>query len=206
MGRGRFITLEGGEGAGKSTLLGAIASTLMAQGRDVVSTREPGGAWGAEAIRTLIVQGEPGRWSAAEEALLLTAARLNHLTHTIGPALARGAWVLSDRYLDSTRAYQGAGGGLDPAKLDLLDAFIDAPVPDLTLILDVDCAIGLARSRGNVGGEDRFEQKDLAFHERVRTEFRAIAAREPHRCVLIDAALSAQAILAQALAAIETRL
>jgi len=203
---GRFITLEGGEGVGKSTLAKSLAETLRSRGRNVVVTREPGGAPGADAIRALLVSGDEGRWSAVEEALLFAAARLNHLTHTIRPALTRGAWVICDRYFDSTRAYQVSGGGLDVSVLDELNALIGANMPDLTLVLDIDPVLGLARSRGAHLGEDRFEKKDEAFHARVRREFLAIATREPARCAVIDASQSAEEVRVAALTAIETRL
>ena len=205
MAQGRFITLEGGEGTGKSTLAIGLAQALSGRAKIVV-TREPGGAPGADAIRALLVSGDANRWSATEEALLFAAARLNHLTHTIRPALERGEWVVCDRYYDSTRAYQVAAGGLKTETLDTLNAIIAAPVPDLTLVLDIDPDAGLARSRGEHIGEDRFERKDTAFHQRVRAEFRAIAARELKRCVLIDAAQSKEQVLAASLAAIEARL
>lgn len=205
MTRGRFITLEGGEGTGKSTLGRGLADALRAKGHDVVMTREPGGAPGADAIRKLLVEGDAGRWSAMEEALLFAAARLNHLTHTIGPALARGAWVVCDRYYDSTRAYQVAAGGLDSRALDALNALIEAPAPNVTLMLDFDPASGLKRSQGRHVGEDRFEKKQADFHARVRAEFLAIAKREPQRCVVIDASDPADVVLKHALAAIEAR-
>lgn len=204
--RGKFITLEGGEGAGKSTLARGLADVLRARGREVVVTREPGGAPGADAIRTLLVSGDANRWSAMEEALLFAAARLNHLNLTIRPALARGAWVLCDRYYDSTCAYQVAAGGLAPSALDTLNALIEAPAPDLTLILDVAPSAGLARSQGRHAGEDRFERKAADFHARVGAEFRAIADREPARCVVVDASEPAERVLAAALAAVEARL
>ncbi len=203
---GRFITLEGGEGVGKSTLARGLAATLRARGFEVLATREPGGAPGADAIRALLVQGEPGRWDALEETLLFAAARLNHLRETIRPALARGAWVICDRYTDSTRAYQVAAGGLDAAKLDALNAILRAERPDLTLVLDLDVGEGLARSRGGSAGEDRFERKGADFHARVRAEFLAIAAREPGRCKIVNAAQAPEAVLAQALAFVETLL
>jgi dTMP kinase len=203
---GRFITLEGGEGTGKSTLARGLADALRARGREVVLTREPGGAPGADAIRALLVQGATSRWSATEEALLFAAARLNHLNHTVRPAVARGAWIVCDRYYDSTRAYQVAAGGLAPHVLDTLNALIEAPEPDLTLVLDVEPGAGLSRSKGADAGEDRFERKDVDFHERVRKEFLAIAAREPKRCAVIDTSQSAEAVLAQALQIIEARL
>lgn len=203
---GRFITLEGGEGAGKSTLARGLAEALRASGREVVVTREPGGAPGADAIRALLVQGDTSRWDAMEEALLFAAARRNHLTHTIRPALSRDAWVICDRYYDSTRAYQVAAGGLDPAALDALSALIEAPAPDLTFVLDFAPEAGLARSRGAHVGEDRFEKKDGAFHARVRAEFLAIAQREPQRCVVLDASQSAEAVKVQALQFLQERL
>jgi dTMP kinase len=205
MGHGRFITLEGGEGAGKSTLARGLADALRARGHAVLVTREPGGAPGADAIRALLVSGEAARWTAMEEALLFAAARLNHLNHAVKPALARGDWVVCDRYYDSTRAYQVAAGGLAPSVLDALNALICAPAPDLTLICDIDPTIGLTRSRGMHAGEDRFERKDAAFHQRVREEFLAIAEREPSRCVVIDASKPQAEVLAAALAAIEAR-
>jgi|CXWL01.1.fsa_nt_gi dTMP kinase len=205
MRQGRFITLEGGEGAGKSTLARGLAGVLGARGRDIVLTREPGGAPGADAIRVLLVQGEAGRWSAHEEALLFAAARLNHLVHTIRPALARGAWVICDRYFDSTRAYQVGGSGLDPRVLDQLNAQIGADLPDLTLILDTEPDTGLARSRGGDAGEDRFESKGVDYHRRVREEFLKIAAREPERCKILDARSPAASVLNAALQAIEAK-
>lgn len=206
MKRGRFITLEGGEGTGKSTLARGLVEVLRAQGRDVVLTREPGGAPGADAIRALLVQGDASRWSALEEALLFAAARLNHLNHTIRPALARGAWVICDRYVDSTRAYQVGAGGLDGGVLDQLNALIGADAPDLTFVLDLSPDTGLARSRGAEAGEDRFEKKGAEFHQRVRAEFLATAAREAVRCVVIDASARAEEVLARAVAALEARL
>jgi dTMP kinase len=206
MAQGRFITLEGGEGTGKSTLARGLGEALRAQGRELVLTREPGGAPGADAIRKLLVEGDVARWSAMEEALLFAAARLNHLTHTIRPALTRRAWVVCDRYYDSTRAYQVAAGGLDGEVLHALNTLIGAERPDLTLVLDLDPAAGLKRSRGRHAGEDRFEKKDAEFHARVRAEFLAIAQREPKRCVLIDAGQPAEAVLHEALSAVAARL
>jgi dTMP kinase len=179
---------------------------LRARGRDVVLTREPGGAPGADAIRGLLVQGEATRWSALEEALLFAAARLNHLTQTIRPALAHGAWVISDRYYDSTRAYQVGAGGLDSAILDQLSDMIGANAPDLTFVLDLPPEAGLKRSRGAHVGEDRFEKKGAEFHARVRMEFLAIAAREPARCAVIDGSQLPERVLRDALALIEARL
>lgn len=205
MAKGRFITLEGGEGAGKSTLARGLADVL-GSAYEVVLTREPGGAPGADAIRELLVSGDANRWSAMEEALLFASARLNHLTHTIRPALARGAWVICDRFYDSTRAYQVAAGGLAPEALDQINTLIGAPAPDLTLVLDLDPSSGLGRSQGKHIGEDRFEKKGADFHARVRAEFLAIAAREPKRCVVLDASRSADDVRSAALLAIEERL
>jgi dTMP kinase len=199
----RFITLEGGEGTGKSTLARGLDAYLRARGREVVLTREPGGAPGADAIRALLVSGDVARWTAHEEALLFAAARLNHLNHTIRPALERGAWVVCDRYLDSTRAYQYGGSNIDPSILDELNGQIRADYPDLTLVLDLDPVRGIGRSRGTHVGEDRFEKKDTDFHSRVRAEFLDIAAREPERCKVIDASQTAEAVLADALHHIE---
>lgn len=206
MGRGRFITLEGGEGAGKSTMAKRLAECLQQTGTDVVQTREPGGAPGADAIRSLLVQGDAARWAPLEEALLFTAARANHLRETIRPALARGAWVICDRYTDSTRAYQAAGGGVAADVLDRLNDIITADTPDLTLILDLPVEAGLARSRGAERGEDRFEAMNPAFHERVRAAFLAIAEREPKRCAVIDVTQAREVVLGRALALIGERL
>lgn len=205
MAQGQFITLEGGEGVGKSTLARGLQAALSARA-EIVLTREPGGAPGADAIRALLVQGDSNRWSPMEEALLLAAARLNHLTQTIKPALARGAWVICDRYYDSTRAYQVAAGGLNAATLDALNTMIQAPAPNLTLVLDLDPAAGVGRSRGASVGEDRFEKKGVGFHARVRAEFLAVAQREPKRCAVLDASQPADAVLAKALHEIEARL
>lgn len=200
---GLFVTLEGGEGAGKSTLATALAATLRARGREVVQTREPGGSPGADEIRALLLRGDPERWSAVEEALLYFAARSNHLNHVIRPALARGAVVVCDRYYDSTRAYQIAAGGLDPHVLDVLIELIEAPSPDLTLVLDLDPSLGLRRGQGARAGEDRFERKGGAYHARVRAAFLEIARAEPQRCTVIDAGLGADDVLKAALAAVQ---
>ena len=189
MARGFFITFEGGEGAGKSTQLNRLADRLEAAGRDVVRTREPGGSPGAEAIRALLVTGEADRWSPITETLLMYAARRDHIEQVIAPALARGAVVLCDRFADSTRAYQGAGGGAPASLISALEAEVLGDLrPDLTLILDLPTASGLARAAGRGGMEARFESKGLAFHERLRAGFLAIARAEPDRCRIIDAA------------------
>jgi dTMP kinase len=185
---GKFITFEGGEGAGKSTQAARLATTLRAEGIEVVETREPGGTPGAEAIRALIVEGDPDRWSALTELLLVNAARADHVARLIRPALAAGKWVVCDRYIDSTLAYQGAGKGL--ARDALLDQHRLATGnlwPDLTLVLDLPAAVGEARAAGR-GKLDRFEQTGGGFHDRIAAAFRAFAADDPARVRLIDAA------------------
>jgi dTMP kinase len=204
--RGRFITFEGGEGAGKSTQLRRLAERLAARGLDVVPTREPGGSPGAEAIRALVLNGAADRWSPLTETLLMYAARRDHIERVIAPALARGAWVVCDRFADSTRAYQGAAGGTDPALIAALEAgVLDEARPDLTLILDLPPQAGLARAAAR-GGEMRFEAKGLAFHERLREGFLAIARDEPERCALIDATGSLVEVEAAVWATVAARL
>ena len=186
---GRFITLEGGEGAGKSTQIKRLAASLEGKGIGVVTTREPGGSPGAEEIRALLVQGAPGRWDALTETLLIYAARADHVKRTIGPALVAGQWVISDRFTDSTFAYQGAGRGLAREVIRRIDSVVmDDFRPDLTLILDLDVDIGLKRAGARGGAEQRFENFDKEFHQKLRQSFLDIAARNPERCVVIDAA------------------
>ena len=195
--RGFFITFEGGEGGGKSTQIRRLADRLAATGREVVTTREPGGSPGAEAIRSLLVTGEVERWSPITETLLINAARRDHIERVIAPALARGAMVLCDRFADSTRAYQGAGGGAPETLITALEASVLGGLkPDLTLILDLPADMGLARASGRGGGEARFEAKPLDFHTRLRAAFLAIAEAEPDRCVLIDASRDEPAVAA----------
>jgi dTMP kinase len=185
--RGRFITLEGGEGAGKSTQIRRLAAALERAGIAVLVTREPGGAPAAEDVRRLLVEGEPGRWQPVSEALLHYAARAEHVARTIRPALAAGTWVLCDRFADSTMAYQGYGHRLGRAPiLALQRVVLGAFRPDLTLVLDLPVAAGLARAMGR-GGADRYERMGRTFHERVRRGFRDIARREPRRCVVVPA-------------------
>jgi dTMP kinase len=184
---GKFISFEGGEGVGKSTQIRRLADRLSPLG-EVVLTREPGGSPGAEALRDLLVQGEADRWSPTAETLLLYAARADHLERRIRPALARGAFVLSDRFADSTRAYQGAGGGASPEMIGMLEAMVVGETrPDLTLVFDLPVEVGLARAMARGGAEQRFERKGEAFHQRLREGFLAIAAAEPERCRVIDA-------------------
>ncbi len=188
MTRGRFITFEGGEGTGKSTQVGRLVERLSTHGVEVVRTREPGGSPGAEAIRDLVVSGAADRWSARTELLLMYASRSDHLERTIRPALAAGRWVVCDRFADSSRAYQGAGGGAAKALIETLDReIVGDDQPDLTLVFDLPVEIGLERALGRGVAETRFESKGLAFHHRLRDGFAAIAARDPERCRLIDA-------------------
>lgn len=190
MSSGKFITFEGGEGTGKSTHVAGIAERLRDMGRSVLETREPGGTPEAEAIRALLVSGEAERWSGEAETLLNYAARDHHLNLVVRPALEAGTWVVCDRYMDSTRAYQGAAGGVETALIEFLEHEIVGPsVPDLTLVLDLDPETGLARAaERNATGEDRFEAKGLAFHRTLRAAFLQIASDNKERCVVIDAA------------------
>lgn len=192
MARGFFITLEGGEGSGKSTQGKRLRDTLENAGHAVVLTREPGGSPGAEAVRSLLVTGEPDRWDGLTEALLLFAARRDHVERTIRPALNHGAIVISDRFADSTMAYQGYGHGLGRRKIEALYSLaLNDFRPDLTLIMDMPVEEGLKRavSRGASTGssEQRYEDMDVAFHHRLREGFLDIAKREPDRCNLVDA-------------------
>ena len=187
-GGGRFITLEGGEGAGKSTQLQRLKGWLEARGRKVVGTREPGGSPGAEMIRKLLVEGPTERWDGTTEALLHFAARHEHLRSTVWPALEHGEWVLSDRFADSTVAYQGYGHGLDGAVFEqLYQIAVGDFRPDLTLILDLPIEQGLARAGRRRGTETRYESLPREFHARVRQGFLDIAVLHPERCVVIDA-------------------
>jgi dTMP kinase len=207
MSRGFFITFEGGEGAGKSTQLRRLADRLRALGREPVLTREPGGSPGAEAIRDIVLNGPPERWSAVTEALLMNAARRDHVERVIRPALAAGKVVICDRFADSTRAYQGAGGEVDPRLIETLEAFVLEDLrPDLTLILDLPVEEGLSRALSRGGGEDRFEAKGAAFHERLRQAFLQIAAAEPDRCVVLSADQTPYAVEAEIFAAVSARL
>ncbi|MEL6980335.1 MAG: dTMP kinase [Pseudomonadota bacterium] len=204
---GLFVTFEGADGAGKSTQLRLAAERLRAAGADVATTREPGGSAGGEEIRALLVSGAPGRWSAETELLLFTAARRDHLETVIEPALARGAVVLCDRYVDSTRAYQAAGRGAPRELVETLHRAVIGRDPDVTLVFDLDPAIAAARRAGaerpEIAGaaaaatkqrEARFERFGPAFQEALRAAFLAIAAAEPARCRVIDAAAGAAAV------------
>jgi dTMP kinase len=187
--RGRFISLEGGEGAGKSTQARRLEGELRKRGLRVLLTREPGGSEGAEAVRALLMHGEQGRWGARAEALLFAAARADHVEKLIEPALASGAWVICDRFVDSTRAYQGASGIAD-ADIRALHAFAtDGLLPDRTILLALPPAHGVERATRRDGADaDRFISRDVGFHERVGAAFDEIAAREPARVRRIVAA------------------
>lgn len=185
---GKFITLEGGEGGGKSTQAKRLASFLESQGKRVLLTREPGGSPGAEDIRQLLVSGDTGRWDAMTEALLHTAARHDHLERTVRPALANGQWVVCDRYVDSTVAYQGYGHGLAPETILSLHRQANMGfMPDLTLILDLPVEEGLSRAGRRGSGEDRYERMQAEFHEKLRRGFLAISDKDPDRCRVVDA-------------------
>ena len=199
MGPGKFITFEGGEGAGKSTQIKHLAAHLESQGIPVLTTREPGGSEGAEAIRELLVTGEPDRWDASSEALLNFAARRNHVETVIKPALEKGIWVLSDRFADSTTVYQGLAGGLGEDNIKkLYDLTLGTFAPDLPPILDLPAELGLKRSNRrhqiSASNEDRYERKDKAFHQDLRAGFRKVARDNPERCVLVDATGSEEKI------------
>ena len=195
--QGKFISLEGGEGAGKTTQIKMLADTLKAAGFDPVITREPGGAPGAEMIRSLLVEGDIDRWQPMTEALLHFAARLEHVRETIAPALEEGQWVVSDRFSDSTIAYQGYGHDLGQETMARLhELVLGGFQTDLTLILDIPVEAGLARAgkreagkieAGESAGEDRYERMDLDFHQRLRDGFLGIARRNSERCLIVDA-------------------
>ena len=205
--RGRFITIEGGEGAGKTTQVGLLVAALERARIRVRATREPGGSPGGEAIRGLLLDGDGDRWNAVGEALLLVAARSDHVARLIAPSIAQGIWVVSDRFADSTLAYQGYGRGLALEDLTTLHRFaLGSFTPDLTVILDLPAEVGLARvaARARVG--DRFERLDRAFHERLRQGFRQIAAGSGGRCVLIDGSNDPQTVHRAVLDAVEGRL
>jgi dTMP kinase len=199
MTRGRFITVEGIEGAGKSTLLQGLADALRARGVVVCATREPGGTPLAEDIRNLVLARRAEGMPPAAELLLMFAARASHVTQRIEPALARGEWVLCDRFTDASRAYQGGGRGMDGADIDAL-ARVAHPglAPDLTLLLDISPESGLLRVRQRGAGGDRFEDEALAFFTRVRAKYLALAEAEPQRFRVLDATLSPAALLQQA--------
>lgn len=191
---GAFITIEGIDGAGKSTQAKRLAEALETAGKDVVVTREPGGSTGAEDIRRLLVEGDPGRWSPETEMLLFTAARRDHLERLIRPALERGQVVISDRFADSTRVYQGAVRADLRAQVDALHDLMIGIEPDLTLVIDMDPETALRRGLDRQSGEDRFEEMGLGFQQALREGFLDLAAGNPDRCHLIDGNRSSEAV------------
>lgn len=204
---GRFISLEGGEGAGKTTLIRKLQAHLENQGLEVVVTREPGGTPGAEDLRDILLTGATDRWSPVTEALLMYAARVDHVERLIQPALARGAWVLSDRFSDSTVAYQGAAGGVDIDRIRQLHSVaLEDFYPDLTFILDLDPLVGLRRTVERGEDPTRFEMHETDFHTRLRNAFLNIAVNEPKRCVVLDAALPPEKVYQAALAIMSEKL
>lgn len=208
MSRGKFITIEGGEGAGKSTQATLLRDALSRHGLDVVQTREPGGAPGAERIRRLLVVDDGLEWDPLCEALLHFAARRDHLRYTITPALERGHWVVCDRFTDSTMAYQGYGQGLGRSVIeDLARLVVGERKPNLTVVLDIPAEIGLERAvQRKSSNRSRYETMDLAFHRRLREGYLEIARLEPERCVVIDARAEVEAVYEAIMAALAERL
>jgi dTMP kinase len=204
---GRFVTFEGGEGSGKSTQAQRLADRLRLLGHEVVLTREPGGSPGAEAIRHVLLAGIAKPLGSEAEAFMFAAARDDHMQAVIRPALERGAWVVCDRFIDSTRVYQGALGNVDPRLIRALERLVvgDA-MPALTLILDVPYEVGLARTRERGAGSDRFETEDAEFHRLLRAAYRELAKQEPERCVLLDATQSADALAVRVWMVVSERL
>jgi dTMP kinase len=203
--RGLFITFEGGEGAGKSTQIARLAEWLRARGREVVVTREPGGSPGAEAVRHVLLSGAAEPFGAKMEALLFAAARADHVEQVIRPAVERGAIVLSDRFVDSSRVYQGVTGDLDPRFMAALERVtVNGVMPDLTLILDLDPVEGLRRAdqRRGEAAADRYEKETVEIHRRRREAFLDIAREEPGRCAVIDASADEATIAAEIAAAV----
>ena len=196
MERGRFINFEGGEGTGKSTQARRLAQALRERGITVVETREPGGSPAAELIRKIILSGAAEPLGPVAEMMLFFSARDDHLTTLIRPALERGDWVICDRFIDSTRAYQERAGKVKSELVRSLERTVIGDTwPDVTFILDIDPETGLERARGETGqGSDRFEDADISYHKKIRTAFRAIARSEPGRCVLINARKSPDAV------------
>ncbi len=207
--RGRFITLEGGEGAGKSTQAERLAARLRTHAIGVTLTREPGGSPGADIMRHVLLSGAAKPLGPMAETLLFAAARDDHVRNLIAPALAAGRWVVCDRFIDSTRVYQGILGRVDPKLISGLERLVVAEaMPDLTLILDLPANIGLARAAKRRGGAkpDRFETETLEFHTKLRQAFRAVAASDKERCVLIDATRPVERVADDIWAVVNARL
>lgn len=202
---GRFLSLEGGEGAGKSTQVRALVAALAGHGIHAIATREPGGSEGAEAIRALLMQGEATRWSARSEALLFAAARADHVEKVIRPAIERGQWVICDRYVDSTRAYQGAAGGVDDAEILALHAFgCRGLLPDRTFLLAVPTETGADRAAMRDGAAaDRFARRDAGFHRAVSAAFDRFATQEPDRFRRVDATPPAAMVTSAIMASLD---
>jgi dTMP kinase len=198
---GRFITFEGGEGTGKSTHAALLAARLRQFGIGVVLTREPGGSPGAEIMRYILLSGAARSFGPNAEALLFAAARDDHLTTLIRPALEQDKWVVCDRFADSTRVYQGIAGDVDPTAIRAMERIVVGDTkPNLTFVLDVPAKEGMRRAekrRGSSGNADRFEGEALSFHERLRDGFLTLAANEPERCELIDATMDKDDVAAQ---------
>ncbi len=205
MTQGIFITFEGIDGSGKSTQARLLAERLQFSGRKVVLTREPGGSEGAEEIRQLLLTGDPNRWSAETELLLFNAARRDHLEKTIRPALAEGAVVISDRFADSTRVYQGATRGDLRGAVEQLHSIMIGQEPDLTFIIDMDPQIALERGLARSSGEDRFEDFGLGFQETLRHGFLTLAQAHPSRCLVVDGNRAVEAVAAEVAAQFEAR-
>jgi dTMP kinase len=206
--QGLFVTFEGGEGAGKSTQIRLLADALRARGLTVLMTREPGGSKGAEAVRHVLLSGAAEPYGIRMEAILFAAARSDHVEQVIRPALATGSIVLCDRFMDSSRVYQGVTGNLEQPFIEALERVaINGVVPDCTIIFDLPASVGLERARKRAGGPgeqpDRFEKEELETHEKRREAFLDIAAREPLRCRVIDATRTQEAIAAEVLAIVE---
>ena len=210
MNAARFITLEGGDGVGKSTQVARLVARLRADGHEAIATREPGGSPKAEAIRTLLLSGAAAAFGPSAEAILFAAARLDHVRTLIRPALDRHAFVVCDRFLDSTRAYQGAAAQVDPALITALERVaVGVTRPNLTVILDLPEDVGLARARARrtgAAGADRFESLDMAFHGRLRRAFLATAAAEPDRCVVVEASEPVDTVADAIWSAVNSRL
>lgn len=205
--RGRFIAIEGVDGAGKGVQSRRLRDELQGSGVDVLLTREPGGSAGAEEIRNLLVHGAADRWDAMTELLLIYAARRDHLTKTIWPALDEGRWVISDRFADSSRAFQGIAGGLGLDAIDAVHAQVAGDfAPDLTIVLDLDPEQSLARTVARGGQEDRFEKKGLAYQQMVRAAFAQLARRSPRTHVLVDAGRTVDEVAHDVLRAVTERL
>lgn len=205
---GIFISFEGGEGSGKTTQIKLLANWLSGVWRGkVTQTREPGGTHGAELIRELLVRGDEARWDSVTEALLMTASRRDNLCRIIRPALQDGDAVITDRFFDSTTVYQGIVGGVDPALITELNTrSLDGVIPDITLLLDIDPEIGLSRSTRGENEETRFENKGIAFHERVRAGYLDLAARNPDRFIVIDASRNEKVIHDDIITQVEPKL